>query len=50
MTFGELGVPDALVNVLTGQGITHPFPIQQATMVDDCLAYDETLRANGGII
>jgi superfamily II DNA/RNA helicase len=32
--FADLSVPNRLVSVLTKQGITHPFPIQQAAIRD----------------
>jgi superfamily II DNA/RNA helicase len=41
-TFAELGVPDALVRVLAGAGVTQPFPIQAAT-VPDALAGRDVL-------
>jgi hypothetical protein len=31
-SFADLGVPAALCRVLAAAGITHPFPIQSATM------------------
>jgi superfamily II DNA/RNA helicase len=36
-TFADLGVPHELTDVLTGQGITAPFPIQSLT-IEDALA------------
>ncbi len=47
-TFGELGVPDTLVRMLTAQGITHPFPIQEATMVDALAGVDLLGRGRTG--
>jgi superfamily II DNA/RNA helicase len=47
-TFAELGIPDALVRVLAGQGIVHPFPIQQATMVDALAGRDLLGRGRTG--
>jgi superfamily II DNA/RNA helicase len=38
--FAELGVPDALVRLLTSQGVTAPFPIQSATLPDSLAGRD----------
>jgi superfamily II DNA/RNA helicase len=32
--FAELGVPEKLVQLLAAQGVTEPFPIQEATLPD----------------
>jgi superfamily II DNA/RNA helicase len=42
LTFADLGLPTPLVDELTEQGITAPFPIQQAT-ISDALAGRDTL-------
>ena len=47
-TFAELGVPDALVAVLTGRGITSPFPIQAATLPDSLAGRDVLGRGRTG--
>ncbi len=38
--FGELGVPEALVRLLTAQGVVEPFPIQSATLPDSLAGRD----------
>jgi len=47
-TFAALGVPDALVAVLTGRGITSPFPIQAATLPDSLAGRDVLGRGRTG--
>ena len=47
-TFAELGVPDALVAVLTRRGITSPFPIQAATLPDSLAGRDVLGRGRTG--
>ena len=47
-TFAELGVPDALVAVLAGRGITSPFPIQAATLPDSLAGRDVLGRGRTG--
>ena len=47
-TFAELGVPDALVKVLAGRGITSPFPIQAATLPDSLAGRDVLGRGRTG--
>ena len=46
--FSELGVPDALVEVLAGQGIAAPFPIQAATIPDALAGRDVLGRGQTG--
>lgn len=46
--FADLGVPSALVAVLTGQGITEPFPIQTATLPDALAGRDVLGRGRTG--
>ena len=41
-TFADLGLPRAIVNVLGKQGITEPFPIQEAA-IPDALAGKDVL-------
>jgi len=41
-TFADLGLPRAIVNVLSKQGITEPFPIQKAA-IPDALAGQDVL-------
>ena len=38
--FASLGVPEALVRLLTSQGVTDPFPIQSATLPDSLAGRD----------
>lgn len=38
--FAALGVPEALVRLLTSQGVTDPFPIQSATLPDSLAGRD----------
>ncbi|MCX6460655.1 MAG: DEAD/DEAH box helicase [Actinobacteria bacterium] len=47
-TFAELGLPNALVSALARKGITSPFPIQAATMVDALAGRDVLGRAQTG--
>lgn len=47
-TFGDLGVPDDLVAVLDGKGITAPFAIQQASIPDAIAGRDVLGRAPTG--
>jgi superfamily II DNA/RNA helicase len=48
VTFGSLGVPAALADVLRGQGITDPFPIQAATLPDSLAGRDVLGRGRTG--
>ncbi len=47
-TFGQLGVPQALVSALTKAGITEPFPIQTATLPDSLAGRDLLGRGRTG--
>jgi superfamily II DNA/RNA helicase len=47
-TFAELGVPDALIKVLADAGVTHPFPIQVATLPDALAGRDVLGRGRTG--
>lgn len=47
-TFRELGVIPALANALNSQGITHPFPIQIATLPDALAGHDILGRGQTG--
>lgn len=47
-TFTDLGVEQAIVDVLTGQGITSPFPIQSMTLPDAFAGKDITGKAETG--
>jgi superfamily II DNA/RNA helicase len=47
-TFAELGVPEALTNVLARQGITAPFPIQVDTLPDTLAGRDVLGRGKTG--
>lgn len=47
-TFAALGVPAPLVEVLTGSGITSPFPIQVATLPDSLAGRDVLGRGRTG--
>ena len=47
-TFAELGVPAALVACLDSQGITAPFPIQEATLRDTLAGKDVLGRGKTG--
>jgi superfamily II DNA/RNA helicase len=46
--FAELGVPTSLTEVLTGLGITHPTPIQAATLPDSLAGRDVLGRGRTG--
>jgi len=46
--FAELGVPAPLLAVLAAQGAHHPFPIQQATLVDALAGRDLLGRGRTG--
>ncbi|WP_408651554.1 DEAD/DEAH box helicase [Jatrophihabitans sp.] len=46
--FAELGVPSALVAVLAANGVTTPFPIQQATLPDSLAGRDVLGRGRTG--
>ncbi len=48
MSFAELGLPNALVDVLRRQGITQPLPIQSATIVDAMAGRDVSGMAPTG--
>ncbi|OBG77659.1 MULTISPECIES: DEAD/DEAH box helicase [unclassified Mycobacterium] len=47
-TFADLGVPAPIVNALTAQGITHPFPIQAETLGDTIAGRDVLGRGKTG--
>jgi superfamily II DNA/RNA helicase len=47
-TFADLGLPDALVHTLAGQGITEPFPVQSATIPDALAGRDVSGKAPTG--
>ena len=47
-TFAELGVPKAVTEALTRRDITHPFPIQAATVADALAGRDVAGRAPTG--
>jgi superfamily II DNA/RNA helicase len=47
-TFAELGVPRALTDLLSAQGITAPFPIQAATLPDALAGRDVLGRGRTG--
>ena len=47
-TFGTLGVPSSLVDVLAGRGITSPTPIQAATLPDALAGRDVLGRGRTG--
>jgi superfamily II DNA/RNA helicase len=47
-TFGDFGLPDALVEVLAGQGITAPLPIQAMTIADALAGRDVSAKAPTG--
>ena len=47
-SFAELGVPRPLVDVLAGDGITVPFPIQAATLPDALAGRDILGRGRTG--
>jgi len=48
ITFASLGVPAALVDVLAGDGIISPFPVQAATLPDALAGRDILGRAQTG--
>jgi superfamily II DNA/RNA helicase len=48
MTFGALGVPQPLVDALTRDGVTTPFPIQTDTLRDTLAGRDVLGRARTG--
>jgi superfamily II DNA/RNA helicase len=48
VTFASLGVPAALVDVLAGDGIISPFPVQAATLPDALAGRDILGRAQTG--
>ena len=48
VTFGGLGVPDALVKALAARGITEPTPIQAATLPDSLAGRDVLGRGRTG--
>ena len=47
-TFRDLGIAPALANALSAQGITHPFPIQIATLPDALAGHDILGRGQTG--
>ena len=47
-TFRDLGIAPALSNALSIQGITHPFPIQIATVPDAIAGHDILGRGQTG--
>jgi superfamily II DNA/RNA helicase len=47
-TFRDLGIAPALANALSAQGITHPFPIQIATVPDAIAGHDILGRGQTG--
>jgi superfamily II DNA/RNA helicase len=47
-TFRDLGIVPALANALNAQGITHPFPIQIATLPDALAGHDILGRGQTG--
>ena len=47
-TFRDLGIPTALANALYVQGITNPFPIQEATLPDALAGHDILGRGQTG--
>ncbi|SPM26651.1 Superfamily II DNA and RNA helicase [Mycobacterium terramassiliense] len=47
-TFADLGVRESLTDVLTAQGITHPFPIQIETLPDTLSGRDVLGRGKTG--
>jgi superfamily II DNA/RNA helicase len=47
-TFRDLGIAPALANALNAQGITHPFPIQIATLPDALVGHDILGRGQTG--
>lgn len=47
-TFADLGVPATLIRALTDAGLTHPFPIQTATLPDTLAGRDVLGRGKTG--
>ena len=47
-SFRDLGIAPALANALSAQGITHPFPIQIATLPDALAGHDILVRGQTG--
>ncbi|MEV1067751.1 DEAD/DEAH box helicase [Streptomyces sp. NPDC050263] len=47
-SFGELDMPAALLELLTGQGVTEPFPIQAATLPNSLAGRDVLGRGRTG--
>ncbi|MEU4585955.1 DEAD/DEAH box helicase [Kitasatospora aureofaciens] len=47
-SFDELDMPKALLSVLTGQGVTEPFPIQAATLPNSLVGRDLLGRGRTG--
>ncbi|MTB12698.1 MAG: DEAD/DEAH box helicase [Actinobacteria bacterium] len=47
-SFADLGLPTPLVDELTSQGLTEPFPIQQATIADALAGRDTLGRGRTG--
>jgi len=47
-SFRDLGIAPALANALSAQGITHPFPIQIATLPDALAGHDILGRGQTG--
>ncbi|MFE5393260.1 DEAD/DEAH box helicase [Streptomyces sp. NPDC056568] len=47
-SFDSLGLPSALLETMTGLGVTHPFPIQAATLPDALAGRDVLGRARTG--
>ncbi|MEZ0492275.1 DEAD/DEAH box helicase [Kineococcus sp. TBRC 1896] len=47
-SFAELGVPQALVDVLAARGVSSPFPIQSATLPDSLAGRDVLGRGRTG--
>ncbi|HEY0471005.1 MAG TPA: DEAD/DEAH box helicase [Kribbella sp.] len=48
LTFADLGVPAQLVTALAATGVTHPFPIQAATLRDSLAGRDVLGRGRTG--
>jgi superfamily II DNA/RNA helicase len=48
LTFADLGVPAPLVTALAATGVTHPFPIQAATLRDSLAGRDVLGRGRTG--
>jgi superfamily II DNA/RNA helicase len=48
ITFADLGVPAELVSALAATGVTHPFPIQAATLPDSLAGRDVLGRGRTG--